>query len=61
VQIISDILTASGVPASILKLDPVATAKPLSSPDPQEHARINRSVSFDVAFSDAPLQQEERR
>ena len=52
---VSNILSASGVPATRLLLDAIATAKPLTSPDAEERARINRSVSFNVAVSATPL------
>ena len=52
---VSNILSAAGVPASRLLLEAVATAKPLTSPDAEERARINRSVSFNVSVSATPL------
>lgn len=55
VQNVGEILLAAGVPALRLKLDPVATARPLQAADATERARINRSVSFDVAVSGASL------
>ena len=55
VDAVSNALLASGVPASRLLLDAVATARPLTSPDAAERARINRSVSFNVAVSATPL------
>jgi len=55
VERVAQILAASGVPASRLSLDPIATGSPLSSPDAQERARINRSVTFNVEVSVAPL------
>jgi outer membrane protein OmpA-like peptidoglycan-associated protein len=58
VQTVGDVLSAFGVPIAHLSLNPIATARPLSSPDPREQARINRSVSFNVAVSVPPLRQE---
>jgi OOP family OmpA-OmpF porin len=55
VERVSGILSESGVPASLFSLTPIATARPLPSPDPQERARINRSVSFNVAVVVTPL------
>ncbi|MDP9178161.1 MAG: OmpA family protein [Gemmatimonadota bacterium] len=55
VQNVGDVLLAAGIPSSKLKLDPVATARPLQAGDPDQRARINRSVSFDVVLSGASL------
>jgi OOP family OmpA-OmpF porin len=55
VEKVSEILASAGVDPSNLRLDPVATARPLQAPDPAEQARINRSVSFDVVVSGATL------
>lgn len=55
VQNVGEVLLASGVPSSRLKPDPVATARPLEASDPEQRARINRSVSFDVVVSGATL------
>ena len=55
VERVGSILSASGVPASRLTLAPIATARPIPSPDAQERARINRSVSFNVAVTVTPL------
>ncbi len=44
-------LTALGVPVAVLSGRPLATTQPLHSPDPNEQARINRSVSFDVVVA----------
>jgi outer membrane protein OmpA-like peptidoglycan-associated protein len=55
VERVSSILSESGVPASLFSLAPIATARPLPSPDPQERAKINRSVSFNVAVTVTPL------
>ncbi len=52
---VSKALLASGIPASRLLLDAIATARPLTSPNADERARINRSVSFIVAVSATPL------
>jgi OOP family OmpA-OmpF porin len=51
----ASLLSASGVPGSLFSLDPVATSRPLESPDPEERARINRSVTFHVAVMVTPL------
>lgn len=50
---VMDFLVASGIDRSRLVAEPVATANPLSAGDEIESARINRSVSFNVAVSDA--------
>lgn len=55
VERVSEILSAAGVAAPILKHDAAATARPLQAADSSERARINRSVSFDVAVSGASL------
>lgn len=55
VEKVSEILSSAGVDPASLKLDPAATARPLQASDPSEHARINRSVSFDVVVSGATL------
>jgi len=55
VERVGSILSASGVPSSRLSLSPIATARPIPSPDAQERARINRSVSFNVAVTVTPL------
>jgi OOP family OmpA-OmpF porin len=55
VERVSSILSASGVPSARFSLAPIATASPIPSLDPQERARINRSVSFNVAVTVTPL------
>jgi outer membrane protein OmpA-like peptidoglycan-associated protein len=45
-------LTALGVPAAILRAQPVATSQPLPAASADEQARINRSVSFVVVVTD---------
>jgi OOP family OmpA-OmpF porin len=47
-------LEAAGIPSGRLARNPVATANPLTSPDPAEQARINRSVSFKLMLSPLP-------
>lgn len=47
-------LESSGIPASRLIRNPIATASPLNSPDSAERARINRSVSFRLTVSPLP-------
>lgn len=51
VAAVSDFLASMGIDRSRLVPDPVATAKPLQSDNEDERARINRSVSFNVALS----------
>ena len=51
VAAVSDFLASMGIDRSRLIPDPVATAKPLQSDNEDERARINRSVSFNVALS----------
>jgi len=43
-----------GIEPKRIVQNPVATARPLAAPDPQEKAKINRSVSFRVIVSDGP-------
>jgi len=50
VEAVSDFLASSGIDRSRFIPDPVATEKPLPAPDESERARINRSVSFNVAL-----------
>lgn len=45
------IFAQAGIPASVMRQEAVATSRPLSSTDPREQARINRSVSFEVNVS----------
>lgn len=47
-------LASLGIDATRIVQNPVATARPLSAPDPQEQAKINRSVSFRVIVSGGP-------
>jgi outer membrane protein OmpA-like peptidoglycan-associated protein len=47
-------LLAAGVPASALEGRPVATAQPLQAADAEEHARVNRSVSFEAVVAVGP-------
>jgi OOP family OmpA-OmpF porin len=47
-------LASSGIPASRLVQNPIATGNPLTSPDSSEQARINRSVSFRLTMSPRP-------
>jgi OOP family OmpA-OmpF porin len=51
VAAVSDFLASAGIDRSRLIPDPVATAKPLRGDSEDEQARINRSVSFNVAVS----------
>jgi outer membrane protein OmpA-like peptidoglycan-associated protein len=51
VAAVSDFLASAGIDRSRLIPDPVATAKPLRADSEAEQARINRSVSFNVALS----------
>lgn len=44
-------LRVFGVPAAILNGRPLATAQPLRASNPDEQARINRSVSFEVVVT----------
>ena len=44
-------LESSGIAATNLARNPIATGNPLASPDSAERARINRSVSFRVSMS----------
>ena len=44
-------LESSGIPAGRIAQNPIATARPLTSPDSAEQARINRSVSFSVMMT----------
>jgi outer membrane protein OmpA-like peptidoglycan-associated protein len=48
-------LRALGVPAAMLNGRPLATAQPLRAADADEQARINRSVSFEVAVTNGSL------
>lgn len=50
---VAAIFAQAGVPVAALAQEAVATSRPLSSPDPREQARINRSVSFEVTVSAA--------
>ena len=43
-------LAARGVPRSAASLRAIGTSRPLQSSDPEERARINRSVSFHVSL-----------
>jgi len=47
-------LGSSGIELKRIVRNPVATARPFSAPDPQEQAKINRSVSFRVIVSAGP-------
>ena len=53
VEAVASVLEAAGIPRSRLVPEPVATSRPLTSPDPVNQARINRSVSFNVRLADA--------
>ena len=53
VEVVREFLEASGVARSRLIAKPVATASPLTSSDPVDQARINRSVSFGIALAAA--------
>jgi hypothetical protein len=44
-------LRVFGVPAAILNGRPLATAQPLRASNPDDQARINRSVSFEVVVT----------
>ena len=48
-------LRAAGVRAAVMNGRPLATAQPLAAADAAEHARINRSVSFEVVVTNASL------
>ena len=47
-------LATLGVEPARIVQNPMATASPLAAPDPQERAKINRSVSFRVIVSVGP-------
>ena len=47
-------LVSLGIDAARIIQNPVATARPLAAADPQEKAKINRSVSFRVIVSVGP-------
>ena len=47
-------LAARGVPRSAASLRAIGTSRPLQSSDPEERARINRSVSFHVSLGVGP-------
>ena len=49
-----------GVSARMLNGRPLATAQPLPAPDPDERARINRSVSLEVVVTNGPPATRER-
>jgi OOP family OmpA-OmpF porin len=53
VEAVASFLEAAGIPRSRLVPEPVATSRPLTSPDPVDQARINRSVSFNVRLAEA--------
>ena len=51
VEVVSEFFEASGVARTRLIPKPVATSDPLTSPDPENQRRINRSVSFGIELS----------
>ena len=53
VESVASFLEGAGIPRSRLIPEPLATSSPLSSPDPADQARINRSVSFNVTLGAA--------
>ncbi len=57
---VAGLLVSSGVDAGRIVQNAVATASPLAALDPQEQARINRSVSFRVTVSAGPQAPRER-
>ena len=53
VEVVAAFLESAGIQRSRVVTVPVATASPLTSPDPANQARINRSVSFGVELAAA--------
>jgi OOP family OmpA-OmpF porin len=53
-------LAARGVPRSATSLRAIGTSRPLESSDPEERARINRSVSFHVSLGVGPGREPSR-
>ena len=53
-------LAARGVPRSAASLRAIGTSRPLQSSDPEERARINRSVSFHVSLGVGPGREPSR-
>jgi len=53
-------LAARGVPSSAASLRAIGTSRPLPSSDPEERARINRSVSFHVSLGVGPGREPSR-
>ncbi len=53
VETVAAFLDASGVARDRLLYEPLATTRPLTSADPVERARINRSVSFSITHGAA--------
>ncbi len=48
VERVASVLYSLGVPADLVRGEPVATSRPLPAGSPAERSRINRSVSFEI-------------
>lgn len=51
---VAAVFASAGVRMQHLRREAIATSRPLTSPDPEEGASINRSVSFEIRVSTRP-------